>query len=162
MTPRTFGDDWWTPPRRNGGLALGLSLLGATVSLTAVAALIGFLVAGSAVSEGQEVLAVTLGLAISTLAVFSIMTVTTGLAATLLLWATRRRSVLAFAAAGAMAGLPLGAIIPALSGEDVSIEVLGFMTLGGALHLVLARWLLGVRAPKAEAPAGSSAEDGAQ
>ncbi|MEO0682650.1 MAG: hypothetical protein AAF192_19795, partial [Pseudomonadota bacterium] len=145
MTPTAFGPDWWIPPRKGGGLRLGLGLLAATLILAALGGVLGFLVGGSNLTEADQVQAVATTLGVVALAAFAALSVSTGLAAALLLWATRRRSVLAFAAAGAAAGAVFGAIAPVLTGEDVTLGAVGFMAVGGAMHLLIVRWVAGVR-----------------
>ena len=58
MTPTAFGPDWWIPPRKGGGLRLGLGLLAATLLLAALGGVLGFLVGGSTQTEADQVPAV--------------------------------------------------------------------------------------------------------
>ena len=150
---RPFGSDWWMDGGAPGP-RVAAGLLIPPLILTALAALIGFLVAGSALSTGEEVRMRTTTIGLTAAAVFFGFALTLGLLAFLGLWLRRRRSRRMFAAAGAAAGLVFGIVATALSG-GVDLGVAAGLAATGAVQLLLTRWLARVRAVPAgpESPA---------
>lgn len=144
---RPFGADWWTDggapaPRVAAGLLLS------PLIMTVAASAIGFLVSGSALPTGEAVQARSITVALTAVSAFFGFGLTLGLLAFLGLWVTRKRSRLAFAGAGAAAGLVFGVVATAWGG-GANLGVAAGFAATGALQLLLTRWLAKVRpAPK--------------
>ncbi|MEM6440477.1 MAG: hypothetical protein AAF763_12380 [Pseudomonadota bacterium] len=147
-----FGADWWL----DGGAPaprIAAGVLAPALILTVIATLVAFLVYGSALSTGEEVRMRTTTAGLTAVAAFFGFALTLGLLAFLGLWIARKRSVAAFAAAGAAAGLVFGIVATALAGEADLGGAAGFAVTGAA-QLLLARWLAKVRGkpPRPESP----------
>lgn len=143
---KIFGADWWPAGTRRPALRLAAGLALAPALLTAAATGATFAISGSALPDAETVgiaaaqaaLAVGIGLPVFTLSF--------GLAAILGLWAARRRTALAFAAGGAVAGGAFAAVTALLFDTPMApgpAAVLGGL---GAADLLIVRAVAGIRA----------------
>ncbi len=141
-----FGNDWWPIEVARPRLRLLAALAASPLILAALAAGVGFLVGGMNLPGREEVLAQTQFVGLIALAALFAFTGSFGLIAVLTLWLARRRSALAFALAGVVAGA-LFAVFTVLVMTDLELTpmTVAVMAVVGALDLLLVRWIAGVR-----------------
>ena len=141
-----FGNDWWPAGVRRPRLRLVAALVASPLLVAAVATAIAFVVAGMTLPDGAQVAAQTTTVGLTALGALLAFTGSFGLVATLVLWALRRRSNLAFALAGALAGAAFlivsNVVMTGL--PTTPRQILGTAALG-ALVLLCVRWIAGVR-----------------
>ncbi len=141
-----FGNDWWPIEVARPRLRLLAALAASPLILAALAAGVGFLVGGMNLPGREEVIAQTQFVGLIALAALFAFTGSFGLIAVLTLWLARRRSALAFALAGVVAGA-LFAVFTVLVMTDLELTpmTVAVMAVVGALDLLLVRWIAGVR-----------------
>ncbi len=141
-----FGNDWWPIEVARPRLRLLAALAASPLILAALAAGVGFLVGGMNLPGREEVLAQTQFVGLIALAALFAFTGSFGLIAVLTLWLARRRSALAFALAGVVAGA-LFAVFTVLVMTDLELTpmTVAVVAVVGALDLLLVRWIAGVR-----------------
>lgn len=138
-----FGRDWWphgvTYPaaRLAGGLLAGALVAAAMATASAVTL--------ASVTGGDDPAAVAVRVLIPALAGFMVFAATFGFAAMLGLWSSRRRDVTAFAAAGAACGVVFAFLTTLTFGQAPSPALPIAMGVAGALVLLVARFVAGIR-----------------
>ena len=138
-----FGRDWWPEGVAFPALRLAAGLvLGA---LTAAALATGTAVAVTALMGAGDLARVALQVLFPTAAGCMVFAATFGFAAMLGLWSARRRDVKAFAALGAACGVVFAFATAMLFGQAPSPTQPIVMGAAGALVLLVARWVAGVR-----------------
>ncbi|MDF2231455.1 hypothetical protein P2H44_02705 [Albimonas sp. CAU 1670] len=140
-----LGLDWWPMDARRPVLRLVAGLAIAPVAIGALSAAIAWLVAGMALPDRAAVNQAAATAALAALSAFVVFSLTFGLLAVLGLWLARRRTALAFALAGLVAGVLFALVSGLILGVPLSLAqplILGGM---GAASLLLVRWISGVR-----------------
>lgn len=144
-----LGLDWWPMDARRPVLRLVAGLAIAPVAIGALSALIAWLVAGMALPDRAAVNQAAATASLAALSAFVIFSLTFGLLAVLGLWLARRRTAIAFALAGLVAGVLFAFVSGLILGVPLSLAqplILGGM---GAASLLIVRWISGVREPTA-------------
>jgi hypothetical protein len=140
-----FGRDWWPAEARAPRLRLAAGLILSPLLLAALATGLAFVVAGSALTDGEAVRTATTRAGFAAFAGLPVFSLTAGLAALLALWAARRRGAWEFALAGAVAG-PFFAVLTALAfGAPLTGPGLAIMAVIGAVHMLIVRRIAGIR-----------------
>jgi hypothetical protein len=146
-----FGNDWWPAGVAHPRLRLLAALAASPLILAALATGLGYVVGGMTLPGRDEVTAQTVTVGLTALGALLAFSGSFGLIAVLILWVARRRSALAFALAGAMAGA-LFAVFTILVMTELVLTppIVAIMAVIGALALVLVRWIAGVRSLPAQ------------
>ena len=113
-----------------------------------VATAVAFLVAGMTLTEKDAVIDQTVFVGLTVLGALLAFSGSFGLIAVLILWATRRRSAIAFLVAGAIAGAAfLAATNLLFTGLPSTPSQLAVTAALGAMSLLIVRWIARIRAP---------------
>ena len=95
-----FGNDWWPAEVARPRLRLLAAMIASPVLVAVVATAVAFLVAGMTLTEKDAVIDQTVFVGLTVLGALLAFSGSFGLIAVLILWATRRRSAIAFLVAG--------------------------------------------------------------
>jgi hypothetical protein len=140
-----FNRSLWPETIARPYLRLAGALIAAPLVLAAALTLLAFLLAGATEATRAGTLAVTNEAAVAFFVALPAFSLTFGLAGVALLWALRRRGVMAWLLTGAGAGLLVAAGQGVLSGAGVVPVQMAVAVVLGLVLFILIRWIAGVR-----------------
>lgn len=135
----------WPGRDRTPILRLAGAFVAAPLAISAVLALVAFVIAGMTEQSAEGVWRVTFRSAVTLSALVVVFTLTFGLAGVALLWRRASRGAIAWAVTGGVAGALAGALFAVAGMSAVSLPVVIAFALAGLGLFLLIRLFAGVR-----------------